>query len=285
MPVFNQSQKSLEHDISLRYSKRLLTTEMRYWLKKNPKKKSDWRTPCLLQQAVSLKKKNKMNFGLTPLCSELLCDNDSLLPTHTPALRAGVTASKPNTRVAGETHGRLDSSSLYRYMKYICGTPAILRAHSLAEQMLVEQCCRHQWRSSLEHWYSTSSSSPNWQMEIPGNETCENIPEGLIFSLRLSKSQRGKHAKTILTLNHNEVLNGRLDLEKASCKQRQPLVISVTSILSSLLGSTDTTGCPSQAPTSKSNTSIISCIWNQAVAMPDSTSPESLYPPETQGCK
>lgn len=118
-----------------------------------------------------------MNFGLTPLCSELLCDNDSLLPTHTPAPRAGMTASKPNTHVAGETRGRLDSS-LYRYKKYIWGTLAILRAHSLAELMLVEHRCRHQWCSSLEHWYSTFSSSPSWQMEIPGNETCETPLKG-----------------------------------------------------------------------------------------------------------
>lgn len=157
---------------------RLLTTEMRYWLKKTTKKKSGWRTPCPLKQAVSLKKKNKMNFGLTPLCLELLCDNDSLLPTHTPAPRAGMMVSKPNMRVAGETHGWLDSSSLCRYMKYIWGTPAILRAHSLAEPMLVEHRCRHQWCTSLEHWYSTSSSSPSWQMEIPGNETCETTLKG-----------------------------------------------------------------------------------------------------------
>lgn len=119
-----------------------------------------------------------MNFGLTPLCSESLCNNDSLLPTHTPALRVGMTASKPNTRVAGETCGRLDSSSLYRYMKYIWGTPAILRVHSLAELMLVEHCCRHQGCSSLELWSSTSSSFPGWQMEIPGNEINETPLKG-----------------------------------------------------------------------------------------------------------
>lgn len=55
-----------------------------------------------------------------------------------------------------------------------------------------------------------------------------NSPERLIFSLRLSESQCGRHAKSILTLNHNEMLSKRLDLQKVSCKQRQPLIISVT---------------------------------------------------------
>lgn len=169
-----------------------------------------------------------MNFGLTPLCLKLPCDNDSPLPTHTPALRAGAMASKPNTRMAGESHSRLESS-LYQYMKYIWGTLAMLRAHSLAELMLVEHRCKHQWRSSLEHWYSTSSSSPGWQNPRGSWEwDWWNSPEPLIFSLRLSESQCRKHAKSILTLNHNKMFSKRLDLQKASCKQRQSLVISVT---------------------------------------------------------
>lgn len=169
MPVFSQSQKSQERGISFRYCKGLLAKEMRYWLKRRAADSPPARSSKLL----SLKKRNKMNFGLTPLCLKLLCDNDSLLPTHTPAPRAGTMVSKPNTRVAGETHSRWDSSSLYQYMKYIWGTLATLRAHSLAELMLFEHRGRHQWHSSLEHWYSTSSSFPGWQMEIPGSEICE----------------------------------------------------------------------------------------------------------------
>lgn len=110
-----------------------------------------------------------------------------------------------------------------------------------------------------------------------------NTPEGLIFSLRLSKSQSGKHTKSILTLNHNEMLSKRLDLQKASCKQRQPLVISVTSILRSLLRSTDKTVCPSQVPTSKSNHAVH--LESSCCHASHNTSLESLYPPETQGCK
>lgn len=55
-----------------------------------------------------------------------------------------------------------------------------------------------------------------------------NSPEQLIFSLRLSESQCRKHAKSIFTVNHNKMLSKRLDLQRDSCKQRQPLVISVT---------------------------------------------------------
>lgn len=55
-----------------------------------------------------------------------------------------------------------------------------------------------------------------------------NSPEPLIFSLRLSESQCRKHAKSILTVNHNKMLSKRLDLQKASCKQRQSLAIGVT---------------------------------------------------------
>lgn len=148
MPVFNQNQKTQEHDILFRYSKRLYYRD-EVLIKKATKKKSSWHTPCPLKHAVSLKKKNKMNFGLTPLSLELLCNNNSRLPTHTPALRARMMASKPNTRVAGETCGRLDW-----YRKHISGTLAIWRAHSLAGVILVEHHCRHHWHSPLEHWYS-----------------------------------------------------------------------------------------------------------------------------------
>lgn len=194
-----------------------------------------------------------MNFVLTPLCLKLLCDNDSLLPTHTPALRAGMVVSKPNTRMAGETHSRLDSSSLYQYMKYIWGTLAMLRPHSLAELMLFELCCRHQQCSSLEHWQSTASSSPGWQMEIPGNEPCEtvlnrwyshsgypnpcaeNMPKASLLWITMKCSVRGwiyrKQAKAVLGHQCHSVLRSLL-----------------------LNRSRDKTLCASPIPTSKSST-------------------------------
>lgn len=181
---------------------------MRYWLKR----KAADALPAHWSK-LRLKKRNKMNFGLTPLCLKSLCDNDSLLPTHTPALRAGMAVSKPNTCVAGETHSRSDSSSLYQYMKYIWGTPAMLRPHSLAELMLFEQAPAMLISGALiEH----CQQLPRVADGDPWEWALWNSPELLIFSLRLSESQCRKHAKSILTLNHNEMLSKRLDLQKAS---------------------------------------------------------------------
>lgn len=146
--------------------------------------------------------------------------------THSSS-KHGMTVSKPNTSVAREPCSRFNSSSLYQYSKYIWGTLAILRAHSLTEPKAVEHHCRHHWWLSLQHWYSTSSNSPSWQMGIFGNESCEK-PQKSLYSLSASQAQQRKHAKKLHTLNHNKVLNKRLDFLKASCKQRQLLVISIT---------------------------------------------------------
>lgn len=167
LSVFSQSQ-SQEHGISFRYCKGL-AKEMRYWLKR----KAADAPPAHSGKLLSLKKRNKMNFGLTPLCLKLLCDDDSLLPTHTQALRAGTVVAKPNTRVAGEPHSRLDSSSLYQYMKYIWGTLAMLRAHSLAELMLFEHRCRHQGGFISGALIQHFQQLPRVADGDPGNETCE----------------------------------------------------------------------------------------------------------------
>lgn len=120
-------------------------------------------------------------------------------------------------------------------------------------------------RALIQHFQQLSKLADGYPWELD----LWNTPEGLIFSLRLSKSEHGKAAKTILTLNHNEMLSKRLDLQKASCKQRQSLVISATSILRSLLRLTNTNVCPSQAPISKSNTWFQMHNMNQAVVTPD----------------
>lgn len=172
-----------------------------------------------------------MNLGLIPLCSESLSEDDSLLPTHTPALSMGMMVAKPNTRVPGETHSRLDGSSVLIHETHL-GHPGYIKGTFLgwallqAPGMLISAALiwHFQQRSEL-----ADGDAWEWQ-------SWEAL-KGFIFSLRLSKFQHEKHAKNILTLNHSEVSSKRLDLQKASCKQRQPLVISITSILRSLLRS------------------------------------------------
>lgn len=206
-----------------------------------------------------------MNFGLTPLCSELFCDNDSLLPTHTPAPRAGVTTSKPNTSVAGETRSRLDSSSLYRYTKYNWSTPDILRADSLAEPMLAEQRCRHQWCSSLEHWYSTSSSSPSWQMEIPWNETCETPLKGWYsHSDYLNPKVENTPKASLLWITMKCSVRGWIYRKPVASKGSPWSSVSQAS-----WGVYSDLQIKLYAQVKFLPQSPILCIWNQAVAMPD----------------
>lgn len=143
--------------------------------------------------------------------------------------------------------------------------------------------CRHQWHSSLEHWYSTSSSTSSWQMEIPRNQTCETLLKGWYsHSDYLNPSTENMPKASLLWITMKCSVRGWICRAPAASKG-SPWP-SVSQVLWGIY-----TDLQIQCVQVKllSLSPILQSWYASGTKLlpPHNTSLESLHPPETQACK